>query len=212
MTQKDKCMIAYENYIRNFADKIANSKVLDIGCGTGNYTSLFSHNKNKVSGADIEDRRSNKYTKTFSFTKYDGKILPFDNGTFDIVVSFDVIEHVEDDILFTKEIGRVLRENGKILIGTPNRNRLSNVLYKLIGKPIKYPYTISEGGELGKLVHIREYTEFELTKLFNEGEIKNTKIIYFWFGLRGFIDKGIKFPLIPFLSQYLFITTNGKKL
>ncbi len=47
--------------------------------------------------------------------------LPFQDAAFDSLVSFQVIEHIEDDTLFLKEIHRVLRPNGIGLITTPNR-------------------------------------------------------------------------------------------
>ncbi len=69
--------------------------------------------------------------------------LPFDDNSFDSVVSFQVIEHIENDDLFLKEIFRVLRPGGIALMTTPNR------LQSLSRNPW----------------HIREYTAQELTNL-----------------------------------------------
>ncbi len=201
----DACAKAYEEYIRAFADTIKDSKILDVGCGTGNYTRLFCKNNNQVFGLDIKDHRFKQYAGHFHFVKYGGKKFPFPDKSFDVVTSFDVIEHIENDNNFVKEIKRVLKTNGKILIATPNKNRLSNLLRKLIGKPVSYPLIIGYDDKLGQLIHIREYTADELLNLFLKNGFKNIRIEPYWYGLRGQINLGIKrFPIIK-VSQYLFL-------
>jgi SAM-dependent methyltransferase len=69
--------------------------------------------------------------------------LPYPDASFDSVVSFQVIEHIQDDVLFLKEIHRVLRPGGVALITTPNR-----------------PLSLSRNPW-----HIREYTAEELSAL-----------------------------------------------
>lgn len=201
----DSCKISYKSYINSFAKEIENSSVLDVGCGRGDYTEIFCHSGNRVIGLDVADWRNKNSDSNFNFIIYKGDVLPFGDKEFDVVVSFDVIEHIDDDFSFVREVRRVLKDEGKILIATPNRTRLSNMLYKLVGKPIKYPYTLSESGNLGKLVHIREYTNKELVNLFRMAGFKDIKVDNFWFGLRGFINIGINNPPIKSLSQYLFL-------
>lgn len=205
MVKQDKCAKAYHKYIKSFANITSKMKILDVGCGTGNYTSLFTGNNNTVYGIDIKDRRSDKFYDAFNFIKYDGMQIPFMDKTFDLVISFDVIEHINNDFYFLTEIKRVLKDDGKIFISTPNRNRLSNILFKIIGKPVKYPYVLSTDSELGEIIHIREYKSKELRALVKKTGFENITISHFWFGLRGFVDKGIALPLIPSISQYLFL-------
>ena len=86
----------------------------------------------------------------------------------------DVIEHVEDDKLFIKENIRVLKREGSLIIGTPNKNRLSALLKKIIFKPNKYPLVIKDL-IFGTVIHIREYSRNELLNLltsFNEIKIE----------------------------------------
>jgi len=205
--EKDKCMLGYENKIRDFAKHVRNKKVLDVGCGNGNYTSLFAKNGNVVFGVDINDFRHKIYKDKFTYKKYNGKRLPFNNNEFDVVVSFDVIEHVEDDVLFFSEINRVLKKGGIIYVATPNRTRLSNIILKMIGRPVTYPYILSEGGRLGAVVHLREYIGEELSNLSKKTKFNKTKLEYFWFGLRGRVNVGINYPVIKALSQCLFMTS-----
>lgn len=208
--KKDKCMASYEAMIKNFAGSLQNKIILDYGCGNGNYTVLFSKNNNKVLGVDIIDLRYKRYQKKFIFSKYDGKKLPYDSNSCDIVTSFDVIEHVEDDVNYVKEANRVLKKGGELFLATPNRTRLSNTILKLVGRGVKYPLILSEGGRLGPVVHVREYLSEELKILLEEQGFNKIKIRPFWFGLRGSINTGICYPLIPHLSQYLFVTARKK--
>ncbi|MCX6812238.1 MAG: class I SAM-dependent methyltransferase [Candidatus Berkelbacteria bacterium] len=206
MIKKDKCMVAYENKIKRFADQVKGRRILDVGCGTGDYTSMFSHDRNEVIGVDINDFRQKKFVKKFDFIKYDGKKLPFTNQEFDVVVSFDVIEHVENDLFFLNEIHRVLKKNGEVFLATPNRTRFSNMLMKIAGKPVRYPYVLSEDSRLGEVIHLREYISGELKILFQKINFREVGVESFWFGLRGRANRGLNSPVIKSLAQYLFVS------
>lgn len=202
----DSCAVNYEKYIANFARHTSNSKVLDVGCGLGNYTSLFNINNNQVAGIDIIDFRSDLFKKDFKFVKYDGRNFPFPSQTFDTIICLDVIEHIKDDLFTAREIKQVLKPGGNILIATPNRNRLSSIFLKLIGRERRFPYIGQADGIGGKSVHEREYADKELAALFRNAGFNKIKIEYFWFGLRGKINCGIKFPLIKQVCHCFFLT------
>ena len=51
---------------------------------------------------------------------YDGRQIPFPNGTFQAVGAFNVLEHVEDPVSFLDEMSRVLRPGGRMVISSPN--------------------------------------------------------------------------------------------
>lgn len=189
-------------FIYNFAKFIKAATILDVGCGSGEYTSLFSRNENMVIGLDLENKIEEKYAK-FLAIRGDATRLPFHNGSVDLVVSFDVIEHVEDDLGFLKEMRRVLKKGGRVFLSTPNRERLSHKLLRIIGIGVKYPLTLG-----GDCIHIREYTKEELEDLFQESGFKNIYIYPKWVGMRlRVIDIGLtKFPtwLNP-VVQYWFV-------
>jgi len=85
-----------ERQLRSFAQKYKRKKVLDVGCGMGNYTSIFAQHNN-VTGLDLQNVVVDKY-KNFTFVQGDATKMPFADNTFDLAVSFDVIEHVPKDI------------------------------------------------------------------------------------------------------------------
>ena len=85
---------------------IKNLKILDIGSGDGMISNYFSEN-NSVYSVDVEDQRIYKKSK---FKTVESEKLPFDNKHFDIVISNQVIEHLENSDLHLNEIHRPCHE------------------------------------------------------------------------------------------------------
>jgi SAM-dependent methyltransferase len=87
------------------------ARVLEIGAGTGHQAlDLFGR------GIDVTaiDMPSSNYAqaRVFSIIEYDGRHIPFDDASFDIIFSSNVMEHVPDLHQINREIRRVLRPNG----------------------------------------------------------------------------------------------------
>jgi SAM-dependent methyltransferase len=88
--------------------------------------------------------------------------FPFSDGTFDVVLFCEVLEHLLEDPLFPlREIQRVLNPGGTLILTTPNATRLENVARLLAAENIHDPY--SGYGPYGR--HNREYTLKELKLL-----------------------------------------------
>jgi SAM-dependent methyltransferase len=102
--------------IGQLAPSISGS-VLDFGCGSKPYESLFS-NAEKYVGVDVEVTGHDHIDSKVDVF-YDGKTLPFRDGEFHAVVSFEVFEHVFNLPEVLREIHRVTRESGHLLISIP---------------------------------------------------------------------------------------------
>ena len=118
-----KHLFAYEFAQKNISE---HSAILEIGCGEGYGTNLLSK-KFMITGLDIYEQvinhASEKYgSATCKFLLFNGEKIPYPANTFDAVVSFQVIEHIKDDINFVSEVFRVLKRKGVFLITTPNRH------------------------------------------------------------------------------------------
>ena len=119
---------ARDGFIARFANENLREKtVLELGCGNGERTELF-YDISQMIGIDIMNSVSKDRNHKFVFLLADATRLPFIDNIFDAVVSFDVIEHVDADKIFVNEAFRVSKNNGYLIIGTPNRIRLSNRL------------------------------------------------------------------------------------
>lgn len=101
-------------------------RVLEIGCGSGYLSNHVRALGATVVGCDIS---SPETTPGVPFVRCDGAALPF-RRHFDVVLSFDVLEHIPDSDKHLREVRRVLRPGGYYLLQTPNK--LTNVVFETI--------------------------------------------------------------------------------
>lgn len=116
-------LFVYES-VKNFIPK--NSSVIEVGCGEGYGTKFLSQDVKHIIGLDIDKRviqyASSRYSsENCSFKLYDGLKIPYDDNLYDAVISFQVIEHVQDDINYLAEIRRIVKADGLCMLTTPNR-------------------------------------------------------------------------------------------
>lgn len=97
--------------------------ILDNGCGLGAYLTAFGRNQsNQRFGLEVEHERAVEALPTATgIMQSVGERLPIPSNTFDFIFSNEVIEHVEDDVLCSAEMVRVLKPGGRIVIFCPNR-------------------------------------------------------------------------------------------
>jgi ubiquinone/menaquinone biosynthesis C-methylase UbiE len=102
------------------------SRVLDVGCGTGNYArSLVSVTGCRVSGVEPSARmrdRAISATAWEALLEARAEQLPFPDATFDLVMSTDVIHHVSDRNAYFAEAARVLRPGGHVVTVTDSHD------------------------------------------------------------------------------------------
>jgi SAM-dependent methyltransferase len=92
-------------------------KTLDVGCGKKPYKGLFK-NVTEYVGMDIENSGHDHSNEDID-VYYDGKIFPFPDHSFDSVITNQVFEHVFNPEDFMKEITRVLKPGGHLLLTVP---------------------------------------------------------------------------------------------
>ena len=117
--------LATYTYAAKFA---AGKRVLDLGCGSGYGAAMLARSAANVTGVDVArdavDHASSHYARdNLGFLPIDpGQPLPFPAASFDLVTSFQVIEHVSDVRGYLREIKRVLAPGGVFIVATPDRS------------------------------------------------------------------------------------------
>jgi SAM-dependent methyltransferase len=100
----------------------AERRVLIDGCGVGMYIRALRQFTPYVVGLDIETERvGDSYAYSPLVNVAAGEYLPYPANYFDLVLSHEVIEHVQDDALAVAEMVRVLKTGGRAIIFCPNR-------------------------------------------------------------------------------------------
>lgn len=112
-------------------------KILDVGCGTGNFSVKLAKMGCKVTGIDISKemlnvaiKKSEEQNLDIEFFNMDLYDLKFDDNSFDAVFSMTAFEFVEDVPRALKELFRVVKKDGQVLIGTIAGNSSWSQLYQ----------------------------------------------------------------------------------
>ena len=130
VTSVENKYFMYEHLHRYaLATEISKDKiVLDIACGEGYGSYLISKSAAYIYGVDIDNssvvHAKNKYEKdngNLCFKTGSTSNIPLENNTVDIVVSFETIEHHDEHEQMMKEIKRVLKPGGILMISSPNK-------------------------------------------------------------------------------------------
>jgi ubiquinone/menaquinone biosynthesis C-methylase UbiE len=110
-------------------------KLLEVGTGSGGIAHYFSHGARArwdVHAVDVVDNR--QLMDGYRFELIEGCNLPFEDETFDVVISNHVIEHVGDaasQLLHMRELRRVLKSTGRGYLAVPNRWMFMEPHYRL---------------------------------------------------------------------------------
>ena len=175
---------AFEDFItRRLLPK--SGLILDLGCGTGRY----KHDFNSIIGVDVSMKMCKKSKiHQYDVIQADGCHMPFQNETFDGIICHQVIEHISDHLLFLKEIRRILKRNGVLIISTVRNSRYRK------NRPL------SED-------HVREYDVLEFEKILN----KLFKVVMIGgYGLEFYICLDTIIPVIPpWIYYYLCSKLKG---
>jgi O-antigen biosynthesis protein len=161
-----KGRIRYEHFHRYAACQtlLRGKSVLDVACGEGYGSTILSQVAANVVGVDISAQAIDHARQTYAahspnltFTCASATSLPFDSGTFQVVVSFETLEHLLDQETMLREIKRVLVKDGLLIISTPERET----------------YRAMDGGD--NEFHVKELSKNEFTSLLYQS-FKHLKI------------------------------------
>jgi SAM-dependent methyltransferase len=106
-------------------------KILDIGCGTGEFLKICNDAKWQTLGIEPDDEARNMGINNFGLdVRKEEDLVKLPNESFDIISMWHVLEHVPDLNGRIEEIKRLLKPNGLIIIAVPNCNSLDAKIYR----------------------------------------------------------------------------------
>lgn len=157
---------------------LEDKRILDVGCGLGMYTDAFLRYSEHVFGIEIElDRAMEARERTRGVVQSVGESLPFEDNSFDVAFSHEVLEHVQNDVFCAREMVRVVRPGGHLAIFVPNRLYFFEThgiywkgVYKFGNKPLVNWLPNRLRNKLAP--HVRAYTTRGLRKLFADLPVK----------------------------------------
>jgi len=121
--------IRYEELLRKFENIRSNNNILDVGCGIGHFLNVASLNGWNAYGTEISEQASCiARQKNKNIYCDELRNVKFQNGYFDVITMFEVLEHAEDPSALLEECQRVLRAGGILYITTPNYQSLDRFL------------------------------------------------------------------------------------
>lgn len=104
-----------------FADRALGARlVLDVACGTGYGMEILTAGGRKVIGVDRDPAALSSARRAGPVVLADASALPFSDGAFDAVTSFETLEHLDDRPGFIAELARLLAPGAPLLLSTPN--------------------------------------------------------------------------------------------
>ncbi len=120
--------IRYEHFHRYalVADWIVGLEVLDAACGEGYGSHLLAAKAAKVTGIDVSSlaithAQSRYAARNLEFVSVDCCDTPFADRSFDCIISFETLEHLQDHQALLKEFRRLLKPTGFLIISTPDK-------------------------------------------------------------------------------------------
>ena len=166
------------------AAKLVEGDILEVGTGMGYGVEVIAPKATRF--ISIDKDLPEQINQLANVEYYDMEVPPieFENCSFDAVVSFQVIEHIDEDIDFVREVARVLRPDGKFVVSTPNA-----------------PMSLTRNPW-----HIREYNADELrnllecyfTKVEAYGVVGNEKVMEYYRKNRQSVQRIARFDIFDF--------------
>ncbi len=160
--------------------------VLDVGCGRAWVAEHFLPKGVRVHSLDISFTNPSKAVKLYPNKNHFGIVansfkLPFANGSFDCVIASEIIEHVVNPAAFVKELFRVVKEGGRLIITTPYKEK------------IVYHLCIHCNKKTPANAHLHSFDEMILENLYKGDDLE--KFTYETFGNK----------LLIFLRTYIIL-------
>ena len=192
------------------ATGISCPRILDVGCGVGHITAnvLRAFPNAEVSGVDYSltaIARACELCSEIDFAVADVHILPFAATYFDVVVCNNTWEHVPNPLLMLGAIQKVLKRGGLLVVSTPSRYRLWNLVRVVMGRPVELmsPNHVTEYS-VGQIIEQLRFGGFTIQRV-EDGPVRTSR-------RRGKSALFVNKVVLPLASCWLRLTKSHHSL
>lgn len=148
--------------------------LLDVGCGRGELREYVAKHINEYIGADVIRYDLLPVDASFVEIDLDAGRVPLPNATADVVAAVETIEHLENPRAFVRELHRLVKPGGLVLVTTPNQLSFLS-LFTLLTKHQFNAFQESPGLYPA---HITALLESDLKRIFTESGLREAEIAY----------------------------------
>jgi SAM-dependent methyltransferase len=153
-------------------------RILENGCGVGMYVEHLTPYSSQVIGLEYDfERACGARHRSGQIVNAAGEALPFPDQVFDLILSHEVLEHVQDDREAALEMVRTLRSGGRLILFCPNRGYPFEThgiywrgVYRFGNIPLVNYLPRRARNRLAP--HVRIYTKRDLERLFSEFPVR----------------------------------------
>lgn len=155
------------NSFKQIVGESSYNKILDIGCASGTLTKKISEICNgQITAIDAYNKaivHGRKKYPQINFLVADAHKLPFKSDYFDLIVSYETIEHLVDPLKALKEIHRVLKKDGKTIIAMDS----GSLLFRIV-----WLFWENTKGKIWQGAHLHPFHHTELEKVIKKAGFK----------------------------------------
>ncbi|MHA2101075.1 MAG: class I SAM-dependent methyltransferase [Candidatus Kariarchaeaceae archaeon] len=165
--------------------------ILDVGCGSGWVAKHFAPKGVQVNSLDVSVVNPAKALKLYPSNNHNGVVadsfqLPFTDGSIDCVIASEIIEHVVAPTDFVKELFRVVKKGGELIITTPYKEKI--IYYLCVHCNEKTPAN----------AHLHSFDEKKLELLYSDEDLNEFKYETFGNKLLIFLRTYTILQILPF--------------
>lgn len=202
--QEQRKRLTLELFAEALKSISASPRVLDVGCGEGHITAAIQDAQPdaELSAFDVSltaVKRAKEFYPHLEFEVADAYCAPYPPNYFDCIVCNNIWEHVPDPLLLLERMSRIMKPGAYLLVSTPSRYRLNNLLRAFVGRPIVFAsqHHVTEYS-VGQVIEQMRWGKFDIERI--EGELVAPG--------ETSANTFVKFRLIAPLLQ-AFISTSG---
>jgi SAM-dependent methyltransferase len=193
-------------------------KILEIGSMPFHFTLLLKKAGYPVTGLDVSPERASRLISKNDLEVFKCDVekdkIPFPDNNFSVIIFSEIFEHLRINPIATlKEINRVLKPGGKLVLTTPNLYALGNVWWFLTGRSIdSSPYSqYLKLESLGHMGHVRVYSAKEVNEFLVNTGFKIDAVKYRYFKTRGKLMLfNVVYKLFARLRPHLIVLAEKK--